>query len=359
MSKIVKLPALIDVHTHLREPGATHKEDFETGTKAAIAGGYTIILDMPNNPTPTISKEALEQKINLATNRIYSDIGFNFGATADNSKEFIKVKEKVFALKVYMNHTTGDLLMEDKEALSNTFKNWIKEKPIMVHAEGETVNLAIELAKRFGQKLHVCHVSLKEQIDAIKKVKDEGMEISCEVSCHHLFLTDKDAEKLGPYGVMRPPLVSREEQENLWQALQDGVIDMIASDHAPHTREEKETAVKVINGVPGLETSLPLLLTAVSEGRLTLEKLIELTSANPRRIFNIPHQPDTYVEVDIDEQYTINHELLYTKCSWTPFEGMEVSGKLKKVILRGQTVFEGGKVFGPFGQVIFPPQSQG
>lgn len=352
MSKIIKLPALIDVHTHLREPGATHKEDFETGTKAAIAGGYTIILDMPNNPTPTISKEALEQKISLAEGRIYADVGFHFGAMLGNFQEFVKVKNQVFGLKVYMNHTTGDLLMEDKEALGNTFKNWIKGKPIMVHAEGETVNLAIELAKRFGQKLHVCHVSLKEQIDAIKKAKDEGMEISCEVSCHHLFLTDKDAEKLGPYGVMRPPLVSREEQENLWRALQDGVIDMIASDHAPHTKEEKENSEKVVNGVPGLETSLPLLLTAVSKGRLTLEKLIELTSANPRRIFNIPHQPDTYVEVDMTIPYTLTPKPLFTKCGWTPFEGMEVTGKVEKVTLRGQTVFENGIVFGPFGKVI-------
>ena len=362
MSKIIKLPGLIDVHTHLREPGATQKEDFETGTKAAIAGGYTLILDMPNNPIPTISKEALDQKISLAKGRIYSDVGFHFGATPGNFSEFQKVKDKVFALKIYMNHTTGDLLMEDKSALETVFKNWIHGKVIMVHAEGETVKQAIELAKKYGQKLHVCHVSLEEQLEFIRQAKDEDMDISCEVSCHHLFLTDQDAEKLGSYGMMRPPLVSKKEQDALWEALMVGTIDMIASDHAPHTREEKGLndpsskgiPRKVVNGVPGLETSLPLLLKAVNDGRLTLEKLIEITSTNPRRIFNLPEQQDTFVEVDLTERYFLNANHLFTKCNWTPFEGMEVTGKVKKVTLRDQVVFEDDKVFGPFGKVIYP-----
>ncbi len=353
MSKIIRLPGLIDVHTHLREPGAIQKEDFETGTKAAIAGGYTLILDMPNNPVPTVSLEALDQKISLAQGRIYSDLGFNFGATPKNPGEFLKVKDKVFGLKVYMNHTTGDLLMEDRRALENTFNNWIKGKPIMVHAEGGTVNLAIELAKKYQQKLHVCHLSLKEQIEAVKQAKSEGMDISCEVSCHHLFLTDKDAERLGPYGVMRPPLVSKDGQDALWQALIDGTIDMIASDHAPHTKEEKEAPGKVVNGVPGLDTSLPLLLTAVNDGRLTIDKLIEITSTNPRKIFHIPEQFGSYVEVDPTIRYSLFANHLYTKCGWTPFEGMKVTGKVKKVTLRGQVVFDTGQISGPFGKVVF------
>lgn len=352
MSKIITLPGLIDVHTHLREPGATQKEDFETGTKAAIAGGYTAILDMPNNPLPTISEEALKQKINLATGRIYSDVGFHFGATPTNYHAFEKVKDQVFGLKVYMNHTTGDLLMEDMAALEKVFTKWIKGKPILVHAEGETLKKAINLAKKYHQKLHVCHVSLKQEIELIKQAKNEGLDISCEVSCHHLFLNTGDTKRLGPYGMMRPPLSKEEDRQALWDNLD--VIGMIASDHAPHTKEEKETPGKVVNGVPGLETSLPLLLTAVNQGKLTLDKVIELTSTNPRRIFNIPKQEDTFVEVNLDERYTISDKRLYTKCGWTPFEGMEVTGKIKRVILRGKVVFDKGKILKPLGQVIYP-----
>lgn len=349
MSKIV-LPGLIDVHTHLREPGATQKEDFETGTKAAIAGGYTALLDMPNNPIPTISPEALNQKIELATNRIYCDVGFNFGASANNFRILNQVADKVFGLKVYMNHTTGDLLMEDTSALEDVFSKWPKYRIIMVHAEGETLQKAIDLAKKFNTKLHVCHVSTKFQIELIKKAKKD-LEISCEVSCHHLFLTEKDALKLGPYGMMRPPLTSEEDQKALWDNMD--IIDMIASDHAPHTKEEKD-GPNPPNGVPGLETSLPLLLTAVSDGKITIDRLIELTSKTPRRIFNIPDQPDTYVEVDLTTNYKLLATNLYTKCGWTPFEGREVRGKVKKVVLRGNVVFENGEIQGPFGQVLIP-----
>ena len=350
MTKIITLPGLIDVHTHLREPGATQKEDFETGTKAAIAGGYTAILDMPNNPIPTVNLETLEQKIRLATGRTYTDLGFHFGATPTNSQYFPTVKDQVFGLKVYMNHTTGDLLMEDMNALEEVFSKWMKGKPILVHAEGDTLQKAINLAKKHNQKLHVCHISLRQEIELIKQAKQEGLSISCEVSCHHLFLTADDVKRLGPYGMMRPPLSPKEDQQALWDNLD--YIDMIASDHAPHTKQEKETPGKVVNGVPGLETSLPLLLNAVNQGRLTLERVIELTSTNPRKIFNIPEQPDTYVEVDPDIRYTINDKRLYTKCGWTPFAGMEVRGKIKRVILRGKVVFSEGQVLGPFGQVL-------
>lgn len=352
MSKIITMPGLIDVHTHLREPGAIQKEDFETGTKAAIAGGYTVIFDMPNNPIPTISEQALDQKIALTQGRIYSDIGFHFGATPTNFPFFKKVKNKVFGLKVYMNHTTGDLLMEDDTALENVFKNWIKDKPVLVHAEGETLKKAITLAKKFNQQLHICHVSLKQEIDLIKQAKEEGLSISCEVSCHHLFLGTEDVKRLGTYGMMRPPLSSKVDRQYLWDNLD--VIDMIASDHAPHTREEKENPEKIVNGVPGLETSLPLLLNAVNEGKITIERVIELTSKNPRRIFKIPEQANTEVEVDMAEKYVIDSKNLYTKCGWTPFEGIEVTGKIKKVTLRGNVVFDQGKVMGRFGQVIYP-----
>jgi len=351
MQKLVRLPGLIDPHVHLREPGATQKEDFETGTKAAIVGGYTTVLDMPNNPVATISPEALQEKINLAKGRIYCDVGFHFGASSSSIKYFTEVSKKVFGLKVYMNQTTGDLLMEDDQTLEAVFSAWPKDVPVLVHAEGDTLQKAISLAKKFGSKLHVCHVSLEKEVKLIKEAKASDLNLSCEVSCHHLFLTDKDAKRLGPYGMMKPPLSSKEDQEALWQAVVDGTIDMVASDHAPHTRAEKE-GEKLIFGVPGLETTLPLLLTAVNDGRLTIERLVELTSTNPRNIFCLPEQKDTFVEVDMEESYMIDEKNLQTKCGWTPFVGMKVTGKVKRVVLRGKEVFDGQNIFGPFGQIL-------
>lgn len=351
MQKLIRLPGLIDPHVHLREPGATQKEDFETGTKAAIAGGYTAILDMPNNPIPTLNPGALEQKKDLAKGRIYADLGFHFGASPNSIQYFDRVSSQVFGLKLYMNHTTGELLIEDEKVLEQVFAKWTKEKPILVHAEGETLEKAINLAKKFANRLHVCHVSLEQEVEMIKSVKKEGIKISCEVACHHLFLTDQDRERLGPFGMMRPPLQSKEDQDALWQGIKDGTVDMIGSDHAPHTREEK-MGENAPNGVPGLETTLPLLLTAVNDSRLTMERLIELTSTTPRRIFNTPDQPDTFVEVDLDTRYTITDKHLFTKCGWTPFAGMEVTGRVKKVVLRGQLVYDGQNLFGLFGKVL-------
>lgn len=352
MSKIIRLPGLIDPHVHLREPGATQKEGFVTGTKAAIAGGYTVILDMPNNPIPTISPQALQEKINLAKGKIFCDVGFHFGASPKSIQYFTQVKDQVFGLKVFMNPTTGDLLMEDDKVLEAVFSSWPKDKVLMVHAEGDTLQKAISLAKKFGNRLHVCHMSLKEEIELIRKARKNGLEITCEVTCHHLFLTDEDVKKLGPFGMMRPLLESKADQEALWQAINDGTIDMIGSDHAPHTKEEKLNSGKAINGVPGLETTLPLLLTAVYEGRLTLDRLIELTYTNAQRIFNTPKQENTWVEADLAESYIISNENLQTKCGWTPFVGMKVTGKVKKVVLRDQLVFDGQNIFGPYGQVV-------
>ncbi len=348
---MIKLPGLIDTHVHLREPGATHKEDFATGTKAAIAGGYTTVLDMPNNPEPTITPAALEKKISLAQKRIFCDVGFHFGATINSSQYFQQIKNKVFGLKVYMNHTTGTLLQEDSKVLQTIFETWPKKKVLMVHAEGPTLKVAIDLAKKNGNKLHVCHISQASEISLIRQAKSNGLSITCEVTTHHLFLTEKDAKRLGPFGMMRPPL---EDPNALWKAVKDQTVDMIASDHAPHTRAEKEGNNPPF-GVPGLETTLPLLLTAVSEGRLTIKRLIELTHTNPKKIFNIPGQKDTFIEIDPTVTYNLSPVTLFTKCSWTPFEGMKVTGKIKKVVLRGKVVYDNGQILDkPQGMVIYP-----
>ncbi len=352
MTNIVKLPGLIDTHVHLREPGSTQKEDFETGTKAAAAGGYTLVLDMPNNPNPITNPPALEEKIKLAQGKIYCDVGFHFGGSREGAGYFEQVRNQVFGLKVYMNHTTGPLLIEDPEELDLIFSKWPKEKPLMVHAEQETLAKAITIAKKFGNKLHVCHVARKFELELIKQARSEGLNITCEAAMHHLYLTVDDINRLKHFGMMRPPLAKQEDIDYLWDNIND--IDIIASDHAPHTWDEK-MGDKVVNGVPGLETSLPLLLNAVNEGKLTIERLTEMTSVNPRKIFNIPEQENTYTEVDMDAPQTISNEGLFTKAGWTPFVGMEIKGKIISTVIRGQTVFKEGQIIdGVTGKVVFP-----
>lgn len=349
---VIKMPGLIDVHTHLREPGATYKEDFDTGTKAAIAGGYTFILDMPNNNPPTTTLEKLQDKKTLATGKIWCDVGFNFGANKESIKFFSEAAKLTFGLKVYMNQTTGDLLVENEQERELIFKSWPGLQPIMVHAEGEAVEVAIKLAKKYQKKLHICHTTA-DQLSSISKAKAEGLSISCEVTPHHLFLSQDDLGDLGPYGLMKPPLLKKRDQEALWDNLDK--IDMIATDHAPHTKEEKEDQVSPKFGVPGLETTLPLMLKAVSDGKLDIEKLISLTSSSAQKIFNIPVQPNSYVEVDTTKTFKLGEKQLYTKCSWTPFKNLSGRGVVNKVVLRNSTIFKNGEFIGvPSGQIVNP-----
>src|SRR3990167_4361569 len=349
-SNILRLPGLIDVHVHLREPGGEQKEDFETGTKAAVAGGYTQILDMPNNIPPTTTPQALDDKIARTKGRIWCDLGFNFGAARQSAKYFKNIYEKAFGLKVYMNQTTGPLLIDKFADQDFIFKLWSSSLPIMIHAEGETIKIAIQLAKKHKKSIHICHVTA-DQLEEIEGAKKNKLKITCEVCPHHLFLTQDDLKKLGPIGVMKPQLLSQVDQKKLWQNIDK--IDMIATDHAPHTLEEKYDQSSPKFGVPGLETALPLLLAAVDQGMITIERLIEMMSVAPRKIFNLPAQPNTYVEVDLSKKYKLSNKGLFTKCGWTPFEGMQAGGKVAKVVIRGKTVFESNKFKGrPLARVI-------
>ncbi len=350
MNKLHKLPGLVDVHVHLREPGGLQKEDFETGTKAAIAGGYTQILDMPNNIPPTVDEKSLDDKIKRANGRIWCDLGFNFGATRNSVKYFKKVDKKVFSLKIYMSKTTGSLLVTESQDKEIIFKSWQSPSPIMVHAQGELVEEAIELAKRYQRKIHICHLTA-DQLGSIKKAKGEGLPITSEVCPHHLFLNKEDVKRLGPLGIMKPPLCTKRDQEKLWENLEK--IDMISTDHAPHTLDEKYKSSAPIYGVPGLETILSLMLNAVSKKLVTIERLVEMMSTNPRKIFNLPTQPQTYILVDLLKKYKISDKNLFTKCGWTPFKYLKGRGEVKKVIIRDRTVFENGKFVGrPSGRVM-------
>jgi len=351
MKKIIKLPGLVDVHVHLREPGGTQKEDFETGTRAAVAGGYTQILDMPNNIPPTTTPQALNDKIKRAGDRIYCDLGFNFGATATSTKYFAKIYKQVFGLKIYMSQTTGPLLVNESKDRELIFKSWKSPLPIMVHAKDDVIKSAIDLAKKYKRKIHICHI-IASQLNLLKKAKEEDLEITAEVCPHHLFLTIDDVKHLGPLGIMKPPLMSKADQKKLWDNLD--LIDMISTDHAPHTLEEKYDQSSPKFGVPGLETTLPLMLSAVSRKLIKLDRLVELLCINPRKIFKLPNQPKTYIIVDTGKKFKISDAKLFTKCHWTPFKGMDGRGKIKKVVLRGKTVFEDGKLIGkPRGVVIF------
>jgi carbamoyl-phosphate synthase/aspartate carbamoyltransferase/dihydroorotase len=211
-----------------------------------------------------------------------------------------------------------------------------------MHAEGQSVAVGIAMAAIYQRPVHFCHISRQDEIELIAAAKERGLPITCEVTPHHLFLTKADAARLGPLGDMRPRLVEQSDVDALWAHIND-TVDCIATDHAPHTLAEKQ-GDSPPPGVAGLETSLPLMLTAVHHGRLTLNRLIELMAANPRRIFNLPPQPNTQVEVETDVVYTIENQNLYTKCGWTPFAGMQIRGQVEKVILEGRTVFENGRI---------------
>src|SRR3990167_838483 len=348
----LKLPGLVDVHVHLREPEGRQKEDFETGTKAAVAGGFTQILDLPNNIPPTTTPQALDDKIARAEGRIWCDLGFNFGAARQSAKYFNNIYKKTFGLKVYMNQTTGPLLVDKFADQDLIFKSWSSKLPIMVHAEGEMVKIAIRLAKKHKKSIHICHVTA-DQLEEIEKARKDKLKITCEVCPHHLFLTDNDIKRLGPLGIMKPPLSSGNDQKKLWQNIDK--IDMVATDHAPHTQEEKYDQTSPKFGVPGLETALPLMLSAVDKGLLTFERLTAMMSTNPKRIFSLPTQPDTFVEVDLSKKYQISNKGLFTKCGWTPFTGMQAGSKVIKVVIRDKTVFESNKFKGfPTGRVICP-----
>lgn len=346
------LPGLVDVHVHLRTPGQTHKEDFYTGTSAALAGGFTQILDMPNNKIPITTPTLLDEKIKIAKEQVVCDFGFYFGSLGDNLSEFEKVKKQAMGLKLYLNETTGNFLI-NTEKLKKIFKAWPKDAgPILVHAEDDAVAEVIKNVTETKKHAHFCHISLKSDLEQIIDAKKKGLPVSCGVTPHHLFLTQKDAEKLGSYGIMKPYLKSAEDVAFLWNHLDQ--IDVIESDHAPHTKEEKDGENPPF-GVPGLETTLPLLLTAVHAGKLAMEDIIRLCHDNPKKIFKVPDQEAT-VEIDPDEEYVVKNGDLFTKCGWSPFEGKTLRGRVKKVTIRGNVVFENGKILieKGFGQVIKP-----
>ncbi|MFW6069623.1 MAG: amidohydrolase family protein [bacterium] len=338
----ITLPGLIDVHTHLRVPGGEHKEDFASGTAAALAGGVTMVLAMPNTSPPLTTSPVLEEARQRARRNARCDVGLFAGASPAHTDALPHLAADAVGLKIYLNDTFGPLRVDDIATLFECFRQWPWEKPIAMHAEEQSVAVGIGLAASYDRPVHFCHISRRVEIELIAEAKNRGLPVTCEVTPHHLFLNCDDAQRLGPLGDMRPVLGTEEDVAALWDHIDD-TVDCIATDHAPHTLEEKHSA-QPPPGVPGLETSLPLMLTAVAEGRLTQERLEELMAHNPRRIFGLPEQPDTRVEVDVSRPVTISSDHVHSKCGWTPFAGMTVAGRVQRVILRGETVYENGQV---------------
>jgi len=335
---LLTLPGLIDPHVHMREPGQTHKEDWHSGTSAALAGGFTCILAMPNTQPPLVDVPGLEAAEECARKKAVCDYGLFLGAGTENVETAAPLAPKTAGLKMYLDLTFGPLQLNDKAAIAAHMTNWPAAKPIVVHAEGRKIALAIQIAARLKRSLHIAHVSRKSEILLIKAAKEKGLAVTCEVTPHHLTLTEEDIPRIGAgRSEVRPRLAAKADREALWENL--AVIDCFATDHAPHTTAEKD-GENPPPGFPGLETALPVMLGAVRDGRLTIEDLLIRMHDNPKRIFGIPEQVVTMIEVDLDARWTIRGQYLKTLCAWTPFEGMSVRGLVTKVDLRGNTVYE-------------------
>uniref|UniRef100_A0A915HUT8 CAD protein n=1 Tax=Romanomermis culicivorax TaxID=13658 RepID=A0A915HUT8_ROMCU len=345
---IVRLPGLIDVHVHVREPGGEHKETWKTCTQAALSGGITMILAMPNTQPSLVDRKTYELVDNLAKNQSFCDYGLYLGATSTNFDQLPTIARKSVGLKMYLNETYSTLKLDSVLSWCEHFKHWPAQLPIVCHAEGATLAAVLGLVGIYKRPIHFCHVSTKEeninfllsQITLVAEAKKCGLPVTCEVAPHHLFLTRENFPLDSKLSGVRPALGTEIDRSALWENLDS--IDCFATDHAPHLLEEK-LSEKSPPGFPGLETMLPLLLTAVKDGKLTMEDVVKRLHHNPRRIFKLPEQSNTYVEVDLDEKYNIPQNTPFCKSKWTPFAGLEVFGRVRRVVLRGEEVYIDGK----------------
>ncbi len=363
------LPGMVDTHVHFREPGASHKETWETGSRAAALGGVTCVLDMPNTDPATVDMSRLDEKRRLVEGRSHVDFGFHLGASL-NFEEMSNV-QGVKAVKVYMGSSTGDLLVDQPSMWERIFR-WAKDQNliVIVHAEDErrmrermstrlddttpmayaeardcecahlAVSAALELQKKVGNELHIAHVSCREELEALRMA--DSSHVSFEIAPHHLMFTMNDMQDARLK--MNPPLRHEEDRVALWKALTEFENVMIATDHAPHTLEEKSQDIwKAPAGVPGVQFALPILLNAVNEGRLTLEKVVELYSARPARRFGLsqkggfePGKDADFVLVDLQKSHTVLRSDVASKCGWSPYEGFELKGWPVATYLRGE-----------------------
>lgn len=384
------LPGLIDTQVHFREPGLEHKEDLGTGTAGAALGGVTAIFEMPNTTPNTDTAERLADKVRRGEEKAHVDFAFFIGATAENAGTLgeLETLEGCAGVKIFMGSSTGSLLVDDDAVLAEVLANGrrrvavhcedearlIERRP-MVEVEGASAHLHPEwrdvetavrattrllaLARRVGRPVHVLHVTTKVEAELLEEHKDIA---TMECTPQHLTLAAPEAyDRLGVYAQMNPPIRGEEHRAALWRAIERGVVDVIGSDHAPHTKEEKERGYpKSPSGMPGVQTTVPLMLDAVNAGKLSLERLVDLMAHGPQRIYGISGKGRLVVGydadftlVDLNLEKTIRHDEMATRCGWTPFDGQTVKGFPVRTIVRGHTVMkDGALVGGPVGRAV-------
>jgi dihydroorotase len=371
------LPGVIDSQVHFREPGLEPKEDLESGSRAAVLGGVTAVFEMPNTKPNTDSAEAVADKLARAKNRMWCDHAFYVGATAANADHLAELEmiPGTAGVKIFMGASTGDLLVAEDEPLARVLASG--RRRVAIHAEDEprmqaragfriegdpsshpvwrddesallATTRILRLARAAGRRIHILHITTPAELALIAQNKDIA---TCEVTPQHLTLAGEDAyPRLGTFAQMNPPIRSGAHRDGLWDYLRQGVPDVLGSDHAPHLREEKaKTYPASPSGMPGVQTLLPLMLNHVAEGRLTLQHLIELTSAGPQRVFGLRtkgrialgYDADFSI-VDLKARWTIDESWLASKCGWSPFTGMAVTGKPVGTVIRGNRVMWDG-----------------
>jgi dihydroorotase len=382
------LPGMIDTQVHFREPGLTHKEDLATGTKAAILGGVTGVFEMPNTNPLTLTRELLQDKLDRCVDRAYCHYAFFIGGSAANAESLAELENLPGCpgVKIFMGSSTGSLLVEDDANLLRIMQNG--KKRIAVHAEDEprlrerrhlaesaahprthpvwrdeetalraTTRLLRAARAANNRPVHVLHVTTAQEMALLAQNRDIA---TVEVTPQHLTLTAPECyERLGTYAQMNPPIRDQAHQDALWRALGDGVVDMIGSDHAPHTHEEKHHPYpQSHSGMPGVQTTLPLMLHHVALGKLSLQKLVDLCAHNPARIYGIRGKGKIAIGMDADlvlvdlkRQALIENKNMAYKCGWTPFDGMRVTGWPVATVLNGTLVMQEG-------EVITPPMGQ-
>ena len=343
---LLTIPGPVDPHVHLRDLDWPHKGTVASETAAALAGGYWAVLDMPNTPPPTTTPARLARKSELFQRSARCDFGLYFGADqAGNERHYPGVAASAAGLKMYCDETTGELLVSHPAARESHMTAWrnATRRPLAVHAEGGTLAQVCELAVATHTPTHFCHVSAADEVELLRQAKRAGAPISVGVTPHHLYLTMDDAARLGAFGHVKPALKTSRDVAALWAGIDDGTVDVVESDHAPHARSEKDSAQPPA-GLPGLETTMPLLGLAVHEGRITEQRLIEQVSEAARRIWGLRLPDDTSTTLDLGSAYEIRDETLLTSPGWSPFAGMLVWGVVREVRIRGRVAFDGERV---------------
>ncbi|MBI1391674.1 MAG: dihydroorotase [Alphaproteobacteria bacterium] len=380
------LPGVIDSQVHFREPGPTHKEDLHTGSKAAVLGGVTAVFEMPNTNPLTVTADAIEDKLARAAGQVdhpgmYCDHAFYVGATHGNPKDLAELEQLpgVSGVKIFMGASTGDLLVEDDDGVREVLAHGRRRVAIhsedeyllregkgraiagdwRSHPEARSVEAAVRctdrllrLARQTGRRIHVLHISTADEISMLAANKDIA---TCEILPQHLTLEAPDCyERLKGYAQMNPPIRDARHREGLWAAVRGGVFDVMGSDHAPHTKEEKEKPYPASpSGMPGVQTTVPLMLTHVAEGRLTLQRFIDLMCHGPQRTFGIANKgrlargfDADFTIVDLKRAETITHAAQATRSGWTPFDGFRTKGWPVGTIIRGRRVMWDGELLG-------------